>query len=160
MTCRESRVHLSALLDGSLDDAFVAEVHEHLSECAACARFHSEQRQLQLWLEKAAVDRTAPPLREDWEQRLVAGPSGSWLSEVFSGVQLRYAVAGALALVLISGVLLNLNPQADMGNTYLAKLDAYHFESQSNPFFRDAAEQNPFFHLGHEPQVNPFGSRQ
>ncbi len=166
MNCRESRVHLSALLDGSLDDSFLAEVSQHLDACSACASFHSEQRQLQQWLERTVVDLTAPPLREDWEEQFVGGRSGSLalplsrLGEAFRAVQLRYALAGALALLLISGVLLNLSPQADMGITYLAELDAYHFESESNPFFTDAAEKNPFFRLGHEPQLDPFGSWQ
>jgi hypothetical protein len=137
-----------------------------MEECPDCDRFYREQLHFKQWLDGTIVDVAAPPLQGNWEDR-VAGrspgwrgfPSNGWM-HFFQAVQLRYVLVATGALILVSGVLLNLDGEIDIGMTYLAQLDAYHFESQSNPFLPDVGEQNPFFQLGNDLQLNPFASRQ
>jgi len=111
-TCKDCTTHLPDLL---LDDAYTTthpELKEHLAACAACSTELAELRSTYALLDEWKAPELSPYFDSKLQARLreavSAPPEGFWERTrsflLFStGRQLRPALAGALAFVLLIG---------------------------------------------------------
>ncbi len=165
MSCSDCRTRISEALDSSLPEAGAASLQGHLSGCAPCRRFDSEQRQLALLLQKADPD-LEPPTRiwEQIERRIQAqsqaarprlGAPGR-LRDLFRLPQWGYAMAGLMLAAALSVTVFQWN-NSDHFEEMLAELDAYQPEVRRNPWLAKSGGSNPFLQVVHDRSRNPFG---
>lgn len=158
MSCHELRLHITALLDTSLEPELVNSVQEHLAVCPLCARFYEQQQELNRCLETGMA--ALEPPREMWQKihaRLAEPSRPRWaFSEFFQLPGWRYAAAALAVLLFLSTAVLNLEEPDRLRQQILTRLDSYELNVKGNPFWPGMPEQNPFFDFAPHQTGNPF----
>jgi predicted anti-sigma-YlaC factor YlaD len=157
MECEGIKVQVSTLLDTSLDVEQVKEMEQHLESCPSCARFYQEELEVAHWLTEAGDFQLNPP-PEIWhriDSQISANPSWSDFL-VFPSFDFRYALAGVVALALVSLTLLTLSTSSQDNELLLAELESYELEVEGNPFLSQMRLTDPFFEMTGQAEENPF----
>lgn len=162
MSCQRVRIHISALLDGTLDEESGRQVKSHLRECPECGRFYSEQAEIENLLREGLPD-LEPPARI-WtgiQARIRTNPTrepwwSAWVA-LFRIPKLRYALAVAILVVLVGSVaLLRLTAPTQPDPQVLAAIQHYTLRTEGNPFMAGVTNHNPFFSVDVQNDANPF----
>ena len=164
MSCRELRIHITALADDRLESTRVSEVEEHLAACPSCAQFYRNQRELTTWLLSENLQLEPPPaIWSAVQTRIQGGVEPRWSFDVagilhcLRSTGLDYALAGLILVGFLSVGLFDLGRRSPNNQQFLAELDSYYLEASGNPFMSRVRDKNPFFEFDHK-EGNPFES--
>ena len=150
MNCHQLRLHISALVDQSLDPELSAEVQQHLTSCPACTSFYREQLELTRWLQAESLELEPSPkvwlrIRSQLDLRT---PAGSFdpgrLLQLFAVPYFRYATASLVILLWCSLALLYLGRSGNEDQQLLARLESFSLSVEENPFLPQFDGRNPF----------------
>ena len=150
MNCHPVRLHISALVDQSLDPELSAEIQQHLPSCPACTGFYREQLELTRWLQTESMELEPSPKvwlrvqsRLDLETSAGSFDSGRLL-QLFAVPYFRYATAGLVILLWCSLALIYLGRSGNENQQLLARLESFSLSVEENPFLPQFDRQNPF----------------
>ena len=152
MNCLDRQIDISAYLDGALGQNESAELLSHLESCCSCRDFCNELHQVDAFLTDVSIE-AEPPVRiwnrieaEIADQNRTRGKS--WLADFFSHFempQLAYGFAVLLLFGLASLLALQVYDEYQAHPEYLAELDSFTVDVDSNPFMLSEHNlENPF----------------
>ena len=150
MNCHQVRIHISALVDQSLDPELSTEVQQHLTSCPACTGVYREELELTRWLQTESLELEPSPkvwlrVRSRLDLETPAGTFDSGrLLQLFAVPYFRYATAGLVILLWCSLALLYLGRSNDENQQLLARLESFSLSVEENPFLPQFDRQNPF----------------
>jgi len=170
VSCRRWRIEISALLDNQLAVEEQQAVERHISRCAECAAFHSEQEALHEQLQEAVTDFSIPSsiwarveagIRENQATQEVRKGFFWPLTDLLRVPRWGYGLVGAAAAVLT--VFLTVQTRGPSQDQILSELDQFTVQAEDNPFLTEQVKpENPFFsyHAGGGELLNPFGGEE
>ena len=133
MNCRKVRRCLFGYFKQELTATEMEEIKAHLTSCAGCAREAKEISQMNLCLERDLEILTPSP---GFNEKLMAGirdlapekevrEERSWwhklLHEVFPSVKLRWAVAGAVSVMVLAFAVMMTQKRSEVGPEFLSE---------------------------------------
>lgn len=171
MKCDKWERDISAFLDGGLESNRVEELERHIAGCTSCAAFKSQHQKLGEVFARSA--KTLIPPDRLWRNIEIAieaqsqkGRASTWdrFRQFFTlqPVQFRRLAYTSFTLLTLLAVLVGRfvgqGLDADEERC-LAKLDAFSYTFQGNPFASQVATENPFFSALPKHSSNPFRGR-